>query len=992
MTRGSAQVTMKCFPRASMLGVLVAALIAGCAEEPAPNPAWKAFCDGFCERGVECFSDVPLEACVSLCLNELGGVRCEGNEEALGACVADMGTMPCWAIDYGQLPQSCDDICLCQSPDDCDDGNRCTAGVCNEEDGSCGATSVADGVSCVGGAGTCEQGRCVVACTEAGVRSAVVAGGGPYVFDCDGPTTVTTRGEIVIEKDVILDGRGDLILDADGRHRVISTSPKLRPIVELSGLTLSGGSHADSGGGILNYGTLTLTSCTIATNTAGDGAGISNSGLLTVVDSVITENVASFGGGGLSNSFRLSVANSVISGNRATRGAGFRNGGIAELTDTTFEGNAVTEQSNEGGAILNSSDLTLVGCTVYGNTAEAYGTAGIYNDMGNLTMTNSTVSGNVGQGLYNRGRAKLISCTLSGNTGERPALSNDEELTMRNTVIDDSCDGLSRAEWISLGGNVESPFDTCGLDHPSDQSNLTAAELNLGPLQDNGGATLTHLPGSPSAAIDAVPDGDCLDIDEMTLTTDQRGEPRPKGPSCDAGAVEAEFDPMLCAGVDCDDGNDCTDDGVCNPENGLCEGGASTPRNAPCDQDGGQFCDGSGNCVECNDTSQCDDRNECTSDSCTPESATCDHSAVPDDTSCAAGAGTCQQGVCIGAFACSEQGVRDAIAAGGGPHAFACSGPTTVVAADEIVIDVDVILDGVGNLTIDGNGTHRVFSVPAGVTAELRRFTVSGGGGSFVGAGIRNEGTLTLTESAVTNNAAEAHSGGIYNDGTMTLQSSVVSDNSADPTGGGIFNEGTMSLVESTVSGNTALDAAGIENGGMLSVTRSTISSNVPRDGQIGGIAHRSGVLTLTNSTVSENTGTGIHGRAPWSITHCTISRNSGRATTGPEAELTNTIIEGECGSPDSTSRGGNIESPGNTCGLDEATDQTRVATETLDLGPLEGHGGPTLTQLPGPDSAAIDNAVCVVATDQRGVSRPQGPGCDAGAVELETQPEEARP
>ena len=172
---------MKYLLRVSILGALVAALIAGCGGDPAPNPAWKAFCDGFCARGVECFPDVPLEACVSLCLSELGGVRCEGNDAALEACVADISEMDCWAIDYGQLPESCDDICLCQSVDDCDDGNPCTAGVCNEEDGSCGAAPVADGVPCAGAEGTCEQGRCVVACTEAGVRSAVVVGGGPYV-------------------------------------------------------------------------------------------------------------------------------------------------------------------------------------------------------------------------------------------------------------------------------------------------------------------------------------------------------------------------------------------------------------------------------------------------------------------------------------------------------------------------------------------------------------------------------------------------------------------------------------------------------------------------------------------------------------------------------------------------------------------------------------------------------------------------------------------
>ena len=45
-------------------------------------------------------------------------------------------------------------------------------------------------------------------------------------------------------------------------------------------------------------------------------------------------------------------------------------------------------------------------------------------------------------------------------------------------------------------------------------------------------------------------------------------------------------------------------------------------------------------------------------------------------------------------FACTEQGIRDAIAEGGGPHFFACDGPTSVVTSAEIVIDNDVILDG----------------------------------------------------------------------------------------------------------------------------------------------------------------------------------------------------------------------------------------------------------------------------------------------------------
>ena len=76
----------------------------------------------------------------------------------------------------------------------------------------------------------------------------------------------------------------------------------------------------------------------------------------------------------------------------------------------------------------------------------------------------------------------------------------------------------------------------------------------------------------------------------------------------------------------------------------------------------------------------------------------------------AGGAGAGGTGGGMGdAFPCTEQGIRDAIAAGGGPHFFACDGTTPVVTQAEIAIDNDVILDGEGNLTVNGNDQHRVF-------------------------------------------------------------------------------------------------------------------------------------------------------------------------------------------------------------------------------------------------------------------------------------------
>jgi hypothetical protein len=92
----------------------------------------------------------------------------------------------------------------------------------------------------------------------------------------------------------------------------------------------------------------------------------------------------------------------------------------------------------------------------------------------------------------------------------------------------------------SGGGNIESTGDTCGLTDPTDLVNVSAEDLKLGPLQDNGGPTETHalLPGS--VAIDHVSPAMCIDQSGAPLPEDQRGEPRPGGAMCDVGAFEVQ--------------------------------------------------------------------------------------------------------------------------------------------------------------------------------------------------------------------------------------------------------------------------------------------------------------------------------------------------------------------------------------------------------------------------------------------------------------------
>ena len=212
-----------------------------------------------------------------------------------------------------------------------------------------------------------------------------------------------------------------------------------------------------------------------------------------------------------------------------------------------------------------------------------------------------------------------------------------------------------------------------------------------------------------------------------------------------------------------------------------------------------------------------DDGKECTNDVCNAATGTCDYPPVRDGTECTDG--ICLNGVCevlcaANVCQCSELGIRAAINAGGNdPYTFDCDGPRTVVVTNaEIEIDNDVILDGEGNLRVDGNATHRVFSVAIGIAAELRGVIITGGAPQDgVGGGVYNAGVLALTNSTVSGNDAGV-AGGILNEGVLTLTNSTVSNNSAFEFGGGILNVGELALTNSTVSGNDAgVDGGGIE-------------------------------------------------------------------------------------------------------------------------------------------------------------------------------------
>jgi hypothetical protein len=122
-------------------------------------------------------------------------------------------------------------------------------------------------------------------------------------------------------------------------------------------------------------------------------------------------------------------------------------------------------------------------------------------------------------------------------TGHSGGIYNTGDLTLARSLVDNDCEGAI----ISGGYNIESPGDTCSFDQSTDLFDVSAMELNLGELADNGGSTMTHKPGDGglgigSHAIDRIPVADC------GVDTDQRGQPRPEtgGTMCDVGAFEVQ--------------------------------------------------------------------------------------------------------------------------------------------------------------------------------------------------------------------------------------------------------------------------------------------------------------------------------------------------------------------------------------------------------------------------------------------------------------------
>jgi hypothetical protein len=342
----------------------------------------------------------------------------------------------------------------------------------------------------------------------------------------------------------------------------------------------------------------------------------------------------------------------------------------------------------------------------------------------------------------------------------------------------------------------------------------------------------------------------------------------------------------------------------------------------------------------------------------------------------------------------------------------------------------------------------------------------SAGSGGW-GGGIDNKGTLTVTDSTITNNSAGqggdgtdgesgtgtdasagqnggsggsgGSAGAIYNESgaRASISGSTISGDSAGRggnagagsnatangtggsaggagaggVGGAIVNFGTLTITNSTLSGNQSGRGGNGATGGVGMGGGSNGSSSFSSVGGVGGGIYTasSQAVTLTNDTFAVNAaspgGTGgsgagfggsggavYHGGVGLvQLSFVTVTNNTAGATVGgiDNASIgalteTGSIISSNTGSPAENCSTGSITDLGNNIVFGDNSCPGRNADPKLGL--LAGNGGPTQTMALLPGSAAIDAVptnACPVATDQRGVSRPQGAACDAGAYEV---------
>ncbi len=337
-------------------------------------------------------------------------------------------------------------------------------------------------------------------------------------------TISLTTGELVVPANasVAIDGRGEGLLTITGNNqsRVLFVTAGARVVV--SGIAITGG----NGTGSIH---------------SGHGGGISNWGHLSLKDAVITGNRANGNGGGIGSHLNstLIISNSTVDRNSTATIAG---GGIyVQNSSAVISGSTINENSaaGDGGGLFNSQGpMTVVNSTISRNTSGGGG--GGFSNFGagsTLTLDHTTVSGNIafnsnGGGVGNFGNGIFYSrgSIIANNRATDYGTSHD----IHGTLNSQGYNLIENLTGTTIVGTAT--------------GNIIGVDPLIDPiLRFNGGPTRTHALRPLSPAIDAS------NSINPTVVGDQRGSVRPVDLSnvqnianaADIGALERQLTDVM---------------------------------------------------------------------------------------------------------------------------------------------------------------------------------------------------------------------------------------------------------------------------------------------------------------------------------------------------------------------------------------------------------------------------------------------------------------
>ena len=189
-----------------------------------------------------------------------------------------------------------------------------------------------------------------------------------------------------------------------------------------------------------------------------------------------------------------------------------------------------------------------------------------------------------------------------------------------------------------------------------------------------------------------------------------------------------------------------------------------------------------------------------------------------------------------------------------------------------ITINKDITIDGKGH-TIDAKNLGRIFSIGEGFTVTLTNATLINGKADKGGA-IYNDGSLTLSDVKLSDNAADSYGGAVFNNGHLVVGNSVFDSNdvlnrgsaSVDYGGAAIYNwyDGTLTVSGSNFTNNIKNYKNG-DNlvGAITTIGNATVigSNFVNNSGRWGGaisatgaeLRKNSSTLTVSNTIFKDN-------------------------------------------------------------------------------------------------------------------------------------------